>query len=104
MEADDVLTDDMEIRRPVMGVLLSTAVGMIPDAGDVVGQGVQPDVHHMIGIEIHRDSPFEGGAGNTEIGQSRLEEIVDHLVAAGIRLDEIRILLVILQQLVLVFG
>ena len=43
VEADDVFADDMEIRRPVMGVLLSTAVGMIPDAGDVVGQGVQPD-------------------------------------------------------------
>ena len=103
VKADDILADDMQIRRPIAGVFLPAAIGMIAQAGDIVGQSVQPDVDHMIRVKVHRDPPLEGGAGNAEIGKAGLEEIIDHFVAPGIGFDEVRVVLIVLQQLVLIF-
>ena len=95
MEADDVLADDMHIGRPVLPVRL--ALVREADAGDVVGQRVEPDIHHVLGVVRHLHAPIEGGARDRQILQPRLDE-ADDFVATRVRTDEVRLLLVELQQ------
>ena len=48
METDDVLADQVEIRRPELFKLLRRmAVRIIADARDIVGQGIQPHITYM---------------------------------------------------------
>ena len=61
MEANNVLTDQMEIRRPILlEALRMVAVRIISDTRDVVGQRIQPYIGDMLRIEIDRDTPCEG--------------------------------------------
>src|SRR5699024_3406148 len=76
MKTDDVLSDQMQVRRPVFFKLLcAVTIAVITDAGDVIGQRIQPYIDHMLWIKIHRDSPFKGGSGYTQILKSREKEI-----------------------------
>ena len=101
VEADDVLADDVRVRRPVAPV--GVALVRIADARNVVGQRVDPDIHHVLRIAGHLDAPVEGGARDREILEAALDE-AHHLVAAGVRADKVRLLLVELQELVLIGG
>ena len=99
VKADDVLADDVHIRRPVFHpgrVLVREAAG-----GEIVGQGVHPDIHDMARRVRHRHAPVEGGARDGEILQAGLDE-GDHLVAPLPWADELRMGLVMGQQLVLI--
>jgi len=81
MEANDILSDQVQIRRPVLLELLrALSITVVADARDVVGQRVQPHVYHMLRIEVYRDSPFEGCPGYAQILQSRKQEVVHHLI------------------------
>ena len=81
VEADDVLADQVEIRGPEIFILLvMVSIRVIAAEGDVVGQRIEPYIHHMLGIKLHRDTPCEGGAGYAQILKAGLQEIVDHLV------------------------
>ena len=73
------------------------------DAGNVVGQRVDPDIHDVIGRAGHRHAPVEGGARHREVGEPALDE-ADHLVEARVRPDEVGMGLVMRQQPVLVLG
>ena len=99
VETDDVLADDVHVRRPVAPVLVAL-VGEA-DAGDVVGQRVDPDIHHVLFVAGHLDAPVERGARDREIAQAALDE-AHHLVLARVRSDEIRAIRVELEQLVLI--
>ena len=105
METDDILTDQMQIRRPLLlEQVAGLSVALVANAGDVVGQRIQPYVYHMLRIEIHRDTPFEGGTGYTEILQTRKQEVVHHLILSGNRLNEFRMLVDMVNQTVSVFA
>src|SRR5207237_9777833 len=71
------------------------------DAGDVVGQGIDPDIHHMLGVIWHLDAPIERRARDRQIPQTALDE-ADDLVAARIRADEVGLRLIKVEQSVLV--
>ncbi len=106
METDNVFADDMHITGPVFleqGVI-GMATGVIPQCGDIVGQGIQPDINHMFRIKFHRNTPGKAGSGNAQIRQPWLEEIVDHFFLSGFGGYEIRIGFDVLFQLFLVFG
>ena len=45
----------------------------------------------MLGVEVNRDAPLEARAGDAEILQARVNEVVDHLVDAGARQQEVRV-------------
>ena len=77
----------MHIGRPVLFKIIILVVE-IAESRDIVGKCIHPDVHDMVFIKVNRDSPFKAGSGDTEILQARLDEIVDHLVDAGSRLQE----------------
>ena len=104
METDNVLADQMQIRRPLLlEQVAGLSVALVANAGDVVGQRIQPYVYHMLRIEIHRDTPFKGGTGYTEILQTRKQEVVHHLILSGNRLNEFRMLVDMVDQAVSVF-
>ena len=104
MEADDILTNQMKICRPELPILLCTvAVCIITDTGDIVGQGIQPYIHHMSVIKINGNPPLKGGSGHTQILQSGQKEIVHHLVLSGNRLNEFGMFVDMLNQLIRIF-
>ena len=58
MEADDILADEVKVRRPVLPEALgAVAVRIVADARDIVGQRVKPDIDDMLRVEIDRDAP-----------------------------------------------
>ena len=94
MKTDDILADDMNVGWPVAPVRIAL-IGKA-DAGNVVGQGVDPDIHDVLGIAGHLDAPVEGGSRNRQVPQAAFDEAHD-FVLARIRSDEIRLRLVQLE-------
>ena len=63
MEADDVLADQMEVRRPVLLIQFTVIpVHVVSEAGDIVRKGIQPDIDHVLVVEVHGDPPLEGAS------------------------------------------
>ena len=58
----------------------------------------------MLVIKINRDTPLKGGSGYTQILQSRKQEVIHHLVLSCLRLNELRMSVNVLDQLVGVFA
>ena len=105
VEAHDVLADDVDVRGPVSLIIRAAlALAVIAETGDIVGERVQPDIDDVFGVRLDGDAPAESGAGHAKILQTGLQEVVDHLVAAGDGQDEIGMLLVILHQPVRIFA
>ena len=98
VEAQDLLADHVQVSRPELVVIVIGLVA-VAQRGDIVAQCIDPDVHGVLGVEGDRDAPLDGGAGDAGILQALLDE-GDHLVLAALRLDELGVLLVELQQAV----
>eukprot|EP00968_Pinguiococcus_pyrenoidosus_P017492 scaffold1741_cov262-Pinguiococcus_pyrenoidosus.AAC.45 len=62
VKPDDVLADDMHVSRPAR--VLTKLATLLFDSSEIVRQCVEPDVHHMVGLEALRDgnAPVKGGA------------------------------------------
>ena len=103
MEADDLLAHQMQVGGPELPIQL-VMIGGVAQRGDVVGQRVQPHIHSVLGVEVHRNAPLDGGTADAQILQAGLKEIVDHFIFAGRGLDEIGVLLDILDQPVLILA
>src|SRR3954447_25788 len=73
------------------------------DAADVVGQGIDPDVHHMIGVAGYLDAPVEGGARDRQILEPAFDKTY-YFGPAGIGTDEVRLCLVKGKQPILIGG
>ena len=105
METDDVLADQVQICGPVLLKLLRVvAVTVIADTGDIVGQSIQPYIHHVLRIEVHRNAPGKGRSGYAQILQARQKEVVHHLIFAGHRLNKLRMGVDVLDEAVCVFA
>ena len=105
MEADDIFSDQMQISRPKLFILLAAvAFRIVADTGNIVGQRIQPYINNVFLIEINRDTPFERGSGNAQILQSGKQEIVHHLVFAGYRLDKFRMAVDMVDQALRIFA
>ena len=83
--------------RPEALELRAVLVGKA-DAGDVIGQRVDPHIHDVLVAAGHAHAPVEGGARDRQVLQAAAHE-ARHLVQALLRQHVIR-LLVELQQLV----
>ena len=101
VEPDDLLADQMHVRRPELGEFFP--VVQIAGRRDIVGQGIEPDVDDVLPVKRHRNPPVERGPGNAEIFETLLNEI-DHLVPARNWLDKFRMFFNVLQQPILIFG
>ena len=101
VEADDILADQVHISRPeLLVVLIVVAVRIVAAERDIVGKRIQPNIDNVTRIKVHRNAPAERGTGNAQVLQTRLEEVVYHLVLAALRLDELGVLLDMLHQAV----
>ena len=104
MKTDNILPDQVKIRRPELPKLLRTAaVTVIADSGNIVGQSIQPHVCHMLWIEGYRNSPFKGSSGNAEILKPRKKKVIHHLILPGHRLDKFRMGINMLNEPVRIF-
>ena len=73
VETNDVLADQMQIRRPELLILFVViAIRVIAAEGDIVAQGIQPHIGHMAGVKFHGNAPGKAGAGNAQILQTGL--------------------------------
>lgn len=86
MKAHDALADDVHAFsgiEPPSAVVLAV-LAAVAQRGDVVGQGVPPDVDHLVGVARNGDPPAAGSRGrpgDTDVGQAGSDERED-LVAA----------------------
>ena len=101
VEADNLLAHQMDVGRPVFIELFR--IIQIADRSQVVGQGIKPYINNVLFINRHRNAPVKGSTGNAQILHALLDE-VNHLIAAGNRLDKIRIFLNVLQKAVSVLA
>jgi len=99
VKAQDVLADHVKIGRPQLRVVRRSDIG-IADGGDVVGEGVEPHVHHVLLVPGHRNAPGETGPRDGQILQAAADE-AHHLVAPALRCDEVGVVLVEFQQAIL---
>ena len=101
VESGDVLTDEVQVGGPVLGEQLVLGVG-VAEAGQVVGESVDPHVHDVLVVAGYGYAPVEGGAGDGQVVEAALDE-GDQLVAAGFGVD-VAFVGVELQELVSVLG
>ena len=103
VEAHDFLAHQMNVRGPVL-LKQAVIVRQIAQRGDVVAQRVDPHVHHVAGIEVHRHAPLEAGAADAQILKAGAQEVVQHLVGARRRLNEVRMGLDVVDDPVLILA
>ena len=61
METDNIFSDQMQISRPELFILLAAvAFRIVADTGNIVGQRIQPYIYNMLIIKIDRNSPLKG--------------------------------------------
>jgi len=89
VEADDLLADKVHVGRPVL-LIVVIAVVHEAERRRVVEEGVDPHVDDVARVERGRDAPGEGRARDAQILEAGVDEVVDHLVDAGLGLQEIR--------------
>jgi hypothetical protein len=78
-------------------------VNAVAHGGHVVEKGVEPHVGHVLLVEGHGDAPVKARARDREVLQAALHEAAD-LVHAEVGLDEVRMLVIELEQAVLERG
>ena len=103
VETHNFLADEMNVSRPELLKVVVLFV-LIAQRRDVVGQRVNPYVYDVLRIRQHRNTPVKAGTGYTGICQTRLDEVVEHLMRTRGRLQPIRMLLVQLDDAILILG
>ena len=105
MEAENILSDQMKIRRPELPEQFAAlSVRIISKSRDIVAERVNPDIHDMLIVKIHRNSPFEGSPGYTQILQARYQKVIHHLILPGFRLNELRMAVDMINQSLRIFA
>ena len=102
VEADDLLAHEVDVGRPE-GLQIVVFVVLKAQRRHVVEQGVDPHVDHMAGVKVHRHAPSKAGAGDTQVFETGLDEVVDHLVDPAAGLQKIGVFQQVLHP-VSIFG
>ena len=103
MEAHDLLTHQVDIRRPVFAVKL-VVFRSVAQSGNIIAQRVNPDIYGVLVVKVHRNAPFDAGPAHAQILEAGTQEVGQHLVSPFCRLDKVRMGLNIVDQPVLVFA
>ncbi len=63
VETDDVLADEVKVSGPELTELSgAVSVCIVADTCDIVGEGVEPNINYVLGVEVNGNSPLEGGS------------------------------------------
>ena len=81
MESHYLLADDMHIGRPIAAIH-RIIVGEEAELGQIVQNGIEPNIDHMFVVKIHRHAPLEGAAADAEVLKARKQEVIEHLLGA----------------------
>ena len=96
VEAHHILAHNVQIRRPPFAVETART-------GEIIGQRVEPDIHHMAFVSGHRNAPGEAGAADRQIRKPAGNKGA-HLVETAGGLDILRVAVIQRQQSVLIGG
>ena len=99
MEAHNFFADHVHVGGPVF-VVLALIRRAIAEGGDVVGERIEPNVDHVLGIARHGDAPGKCAAADGEIAQASFDK-GEHFVAPCFGADEIGLAGVEVDQLLL---
>ena len=102
MEAHDVLSDHVQVGRPVAAEFWAPDI-RITDGRDVVRERIDPNIHDMLRVRWYLDPPVEGRARDGEILQTAPDE-AGNLVEALLREHEIGMPGIKVEQLALIGG
>ena len=97
MEPYYLLAHKVNVGGPVFFVH-AVVVGIEAQLCYVIGKGVQPYVYDVLFVEVHGYAPCEAGTGYAKVLKARQQEVVQHLVGAGGRLYEVRVILYVLYE------
>ncbi len=104
VETKNVLANKVQVGWPVRLVVFAVvAICIVAKASEIVCKGVNPNVNNVLVVEVYWDAPLKGCSGHAKVLKSWFNEVVDHLVFAGFRLNEFRILLDVLHESILIF-
>jgi hypothetical protein len=108
METKNILTDNMNVGRPVLlellALLLVGLIGIIAKGCNIVGKRIKPNVGYVLGIELNGNTPSEACSRNTKILKTGLDKVVYHLVFTRYRSDKIFVAVVVFNKAVCIFG
>ena len=85
VKTDDVLTNKVEAGGPEL-FPQPTTIG-VAQAGDVIGECIDPHIHDVVVMSGYFDAPVETGAADRKIFQPTLDE-GDHLVSTACRFEK----------------
>ncbi len=95
VEFQDVFGHDVQVGRPE--TLEYPVFLQVVDSGEVIAQGVEPDIDGLVFVTRDRHTPLDRGAGDAQVLQPHFDER-DHLVHPRFGDDEIRIFFIEFQQ------
>jgi len=84
METGNVFSNYVNVSRPNPPKPIH--VPPVADGGDVIDEGIEPNVHHVPGLDRKGNAPVEGGPGNADVFQAGIEKAQD-FVPADVRQD-----------------
>src|SRR6516162_3730258 len=94
VEAQNVFADHVNdfswttfCSHPVFLKILASPFAFEPDAGEVAGKRVVPDVDHLLVVSGPRNAPLQSPAADGDVTQAAFDEAC-HFVPAEVRLDE----------------
>mmetsp|Transcript_40765 Transcript_40765/g.70591 ORF Transcript_40765/g.70591 Transcript_40765/m.70591 type:complete len:332 (-) Transcript_40765:373-1368(-) len=107
VEPDNVLADNVGTGGPVLvqwmlrGCIRGTPTHLQGiHTGEIVGQSVEPHIHHVLAVEVlrHGNAPIETGTRDRQILEALLGQATDDVVAELLWLNASRILCNVRQQ------
>ena len=104
VEPNDFFADHVQVGRPIFlepWIRFAARAFTVADAGHVAGERVVPDVENVLGIAGPGDAPFDGFAADRDVFEAAFHEAAD-FVEAEIRLNEIRLGAIQLEQAILI--
>ena len=87
VEADYLLADHVDVGGPVFFLAVPLVVE-VAEGGQVVEEGVHPDIYDVARVKVHGDAPGEARSGDAEVLQAGVDEVLYHLVHAAGGLQE----------------
>ena len=103
VETYDFFTNHVHVSWPVF-LKQAVVIAAIAQCRNIVGQGIDPDINDVLRVIWYLNTPVKRGPRNGQIFQTRFQEVFEHFVHPRMRLDKVRVFLVVVHQPVRVLA